>query len=474
MSPPSDTPNGVPTAAAIYTRISKDRTGEELGVTRQEQDCRDLAETKGWTIASTYSDNDISAFDHRKTRPAYEQLLADIESGTIDGLIAYHSDRLYRQPKDLERLITLIESSRIPIAVVAEGDIDLTNATGRGMARVVGAFNRMQSERSAERIQRKHKELAQAGRPAGGVRAYGYEHDKLTIRESEAAIIREVAERVLAGEAVTTLTAELNERGIPTAQNKRWYPSSMLNLLRGPRIGGFRQHKGVLYPAAWPAILDAPTYEALQKRLEPKASHRRPSKYMLSGGLIICGLCGASMSGNRGGTRSPVYVCPPGKHGACGGGSRRAAAVEEWVLEQVFDRIDGPELAQSVSAPDDSEQLKIESELEDAERRLEVLASTWATGDLTEMEWRSARGELASKRERLLRLLHVKDRAEVRPDVLRAAWPDLNVQQRRAVLGEVIERIFVHPAKPSGRRFDPSSIEIVWRDQANKKGYGHD
>ena len=46
----------------MYTRISRDLTGQGAGVARQEQDCRAKAEANGWTIANVYSDNDISAY----------------------------------------------------------------------------------------------------------------------------------------------------------------------------------------------------------------------------------------------------------------------------------------------------------------------------------------------------------------------------------------------------------------------------
>ncbi len=53
-----------PQRAAIYVRISDDREGQGLGVTRQEQDCRALAERLEWTLhphRPVYSDNDIGA-----------------------------------------------------------------------------------------------------------------------------------------------------------------------------------------------------------------------------------------------------------------------------------------------------------------------------------------------------------------------------------------------------------------------------
>lgn len=55
---------------AVYARISQDRSGDELGVTRQLEDCRAEAERRGWTVAEEYVDDDVSAFSGRK-RPAY-------------------------------------------------------------------------------------------------------------------------------------------------------------------------------------------------------------------------------------------------------------------------------------------------------------------------------------------------------------------------------------------------------------------
>ena len=67
------------TRAAVYLRISSDPSGQQLGVTRQREDCAKLCAAKGWTPVE-YLDNDVSA-SNGKHRPAYEQMLADIESG---------------------------------------------------------------------------------------------------------------------------------------------------------------------------------------------------------------------------------------------------------------------------------------------------------------------------------------------------------------------------------------------------------
>ncbi|MGO4342895.1 recombinase family protein [Pedococcus sp. 2YAF34] len=57
-------------AAAIYARVSQDRTGEALGVRRRLQDCRAETERRGWPVVAEFVDDDVSAHSG-KVRPQY-------------------------------------------------------------------------------------------------------------------------------------------------------------------------------------------------------------------------------------------------------------------------------------------------------------------------------------------------------------------------------------------------------------------
>src|SRR5687768_2451339 len=98
--------------AAIYTRLSIDRTGDGLGVERQEADCRALASKHGWRVTAVYSDNSISAFNGA-TRPGYEQLLLAVQRGEVDVVIAWSHDRLNRRPRELERYVDVCETAQL-------------------------------------------------------------------------------------------------------------------------------------------------------------------------------------------------------------------------------------------------------------------------------------------------------------------------------------------------------------------------
>ena len=85
--------------AAIYLRISLDKTGEELGVDRQREDCEEIARQRGWKVVETYVDNSISASKRTVRRPAYDRMVADHAAGKFQALVCWDLDRLTRQPR---------------------------------------------------------------------------------------------------------------------------------------------------------------------------------------------------------------------------------------------------------------------------------------------------------------------------------------------------------------------------------------
>src|SRR5215217_1828137 len=188
------------TAAAIYARISSDPDREGLGVQRQEADARKLCEARGWTVVETFIDNDRTAYDQRKDRPRYRAMLDAIKDGRIDVVVAWHPDRLHRQARELVDFIDLVNEHGTHIETVTAGEYDLATASGRMQARIIGAVAEHESEHKSERIRRKLEANAAAGKHHGGSRPYGWRNDRVHLVETEAEVVRDAAERLLAGE----------------------------------------------------------------------------------------------------------------------------------------------------------------------------------------------------------------------------------------------------------------------------------
>jgi DNA invertase Pin-like site-specific DNA recombinase len=196
-----------PKRPAAYLRISSDRFGLEAGVDRQSEDAEDTRKRLAWgPFAKIYKENDTSAFKKRKVtrpdgtidwvviRPKFRQLLADLASGAIDGVIFYDLDRLVRQPRDLEDLIDVVEYVQRPAVGATGGRINLINDSHRHMARMMCVMALKSSEDTSRRVARMHLACAQDGKVQGRI-AYGWVRkgtDKGKIITDEARIVEDI------------------------------------------------------------------------------------------------------------------------------------------------------------------------------------------------------------------------------------------------------------------------------------------
>lgn len=242
--------------AAIYVRISQDRSGAGLGVERQEQDCRKLAESLGWRVAQVFCDNDTSAYSGRR-RPQYEALLAAIEAGEVKGCWpGIPTD--CTAPRELETYIDTSERHGAVTHTVQTGIWDLSTPSGRMLARQLGAVSRYESEHKGERIRRAREQQAKAGRFHGGIRPFGFESDGVTVRPVEAAEVVKMVESVVGGISLRSIVRDLNERGVLTATGKPWRSQYVRELICAPRIAGLSVHHGEIAGiAVWPALVPA-------------------------------------------------------------------------------------------------------------------------------------------------------------------------------------------------------------------------
>lgn len=454
--------------SAIYCRISQDRGGTGLGVERQEQLCRDLAQRKGWDVVEVLVDNDLSAY-RGAPRPAYDRLLAGMQEGTYDAVVVVDQDRLTRHTRELEDFIGVADRSGTALATVS-GDLDLSTSDGRFRARIMGAVARQESEKKSERIRRQRDQAAKRGVSHGGRRAYGYKPGGHDVDPAEAVNVVEAVERFLAGESLPRIAADWNARGIRSSSGKEWTTTSLRVMLAGPRLAALRVHRGeVVGDAVWPAIIDRDTHERLRAILgDPRRTQRgRPPKHLLTG-LLRCGRCEARMSSSTrpGGAKRYVCYSSPGRPG-CGGVSVVAEGIEGEVTEQVLSVLAGPALAAAArSRPSSALAERIRAD----EEKLEQLAVDYAQDRITRAEWLTVR-EAVQARIDVARAELGEQEAGAALDGLptdekglRAAWEAADVPTRREILTAVVERIVVNPASLRGRRaFDPNRINVVWR-----------
>jgi site-specific DNA recombinase len=441
--------------AAIYCRISLDREGEGQGVDRQLADCRALIQERSWVEAATCLDNDISAFNGRK-RPGFERLLEMLKNQEVDTVVVWKTDRLARRGRDLQRFLDAAGTATLTSCTEPE----FTGATGLLMLRIINGFAEHESGVKSERVARKMKEKAERGDPhAGGKRTFGFTADGKTLQEQEACLLRQAAQRILAGETLTAVLTDWTRQGVPTPAGGRWSPSNLSRLLRSPKLAGLREYHGELHQGTWPAVLDRPTWERLRATLgqRKQVSGR---KYLLTG-LLVCGRCGAHMTGGaRSGNGTISYKCRSPIMGGCGRCSIAITRAEPYVTRTVLAALEGIERHQE--AGDEAQALlealrAAEADLAQASRdhyveklisREEYLAVK------PDLEWRidALRKQVASLS---------RDIDKIGPDVAEQ-WETQSLSWRQSVLKAVLDEVVVHPGLGT-RAAIGDRLTLAWR-----------
>lgn len=489
--------------AAVYCRISDDRSGKEAGVTRQREDCIALVEGNGWALVQddqhdTFTDNDISAFTGRK-RPAYARLVEAVTAGEVDYIVTWHNDRLHRRPVELEGLITLVERTKVKVATVKAGEFDLATRQGITMARLGVTIANDASMATRERVQRAMLERAQQGKVHGALRTYGYDGRRnddgthtLEVVPAEAAVIREAARRVLGGEGLLSVVRDFNARSIPSLRGGQWSRSTLRGVLVSARVAGWREHtpgrtndnqQGSLWrggefvaKAEWKGILTRQQVERLRRSLTDPARARGTNgrSYLLSGGLVRCH-CGTPMRGRPGRDGQRDYTCsaPPVGRG-CGRVSIKADALEEFVLDQTQEWIEHnhAQLAQRLGADSADAAGEAVALVSSLETDLAALGDDFGHGRITRPEWMAAREPLKARLEAARRDLARRDGAESLALISgglvawerkwRAAERAGLLDRQRALLRAALVAVTVGPAVRGRNRFDADRVTLEW------------
>jgi site-specific DNA recombinase len=467
--------------AALYTRISKDREGAGLGVERQRADCAELAEQLGWTVVETLSDNDISAYSGR-VRPGYDALCAAIEGERVQAVIAWHPDRMHRRPIELEAFIDLCDRKGIEVRTVRAGPVDLSTASGKMVARMLGAAARHEVEHSVERQKRAKQQAALDGRYRGGRRAFGYEGKpdggKVSgkLRPDEADAIRKAADDVLGGLSLRQVARDWNAAGLRTSFGGNTFNSrEVRKILLRPRNAGIALHEGKRVAAGeWDAVIDPDTLAAVEAVLRDPARRVTASterKYQGSG-VYICGKCGARVvaaAHNR--TRSNgwrrTYTCSHAKHLG-----RDIEHLDAYIDELVIGRLSKPDAAIVLGGPVGEDVSALQVQREGLRARLDELSAMFADGSIDGPQLKRGTAELRAQLDSADAQLAAARSASAMAnlvlagDDLLATW----IASPPDVRGKAIDALMtvtILPAgrgrRPGGSYFDPETVEIRWK-----------
>jgi DNA invertase Pin-like site-specific DNA recombinase len=295
--------------AVIYTRVSADRDGDGRSVDEQAAACRTDCDRNGWSVVKVLTDNDRGASRwSRADRPAYAELTTLLASGTVDVLVTWEASRAQRDLAVYVQLRDLCSGHGVRWSYNGRA-YDLADDDDRFATGMDALMSEREAGLTRKRVLRSVEARAASGRPHGQLHdGYRIEFDASTGKPARRVldperepIIREIVNRLLAGDSAYAIAQDLNARGLTTSTGKPWRGQNIAQRAKSPTIAGLRLHRGEVLPdvtAKWPRIISEKEHHQLVALLsDPQRKHNREGpkvKHLLTG-IARCGVCSATV-----------------------------------------------------------------------------------------------------------------------------------------------------------------------------------
>ena len=366
---------------ALYCRLSQDDgiEGDSNSIQNQKAILQKFAEDHHFPSPCFYVDDGFSGGTFQ--RPAFQQMISDMENGEIGIIVTKDLSRLGRNQLHTGLYI----EERFPMFgvryIAINDNVDTDSSESNDLMPFKNLFNEWFIRDTSRKIRAVLKAKAERGERLGSRAPYGYrkapDTKKLIVDEEAAAIVRRIfamcasgsgpsqIARILKKEQILTPTMYAYTRyGIThtcldTAHPYNWSDSAIANLLENEIYLGntvnmkystksYKDKRRVEHPReecmvfenTHPALITREVWDMVQRVRKNKRRLTKMEEQNKYSGLVFCADCGSNMVLHRAHTMSASYnhfTCRTYKKDgeACTGHYIRECVLDEVVLEDL-------------------------------------------------------------------------------------------------------------------------------------------
>ena len=366
---------------ALYCRLSQDDglDGDSNSIQNQKSILQRFAEDHYFPNPCFYVDDGFSGGNFQ--RPAFQQMIADMENGKIGIIVTKDLSRLGRNQLHTGLYI----EERFPMFgvryIAINDNVDTENAESNDLMPFKNLFNEWFIRDTSRKIRAVQKAKAERGERLGTRAPYGYTIDpetkKLIIDEEAAAVVKRIFALCAAGNGpsriATILTKEkvfcpsyytyqkygLTHSVLDVTKPYHWSDSAVANLLESEFYLGntvnyrfstksYKDKRKIEHPReeclvfenTHPAIIPKEVWDIVQRVRKNKRRRTKMDEQNKYSGLVICADCGKAMVLHRAHTMSADYnhfTCRTYKKDgeACTAHYIRECILDEIVLEDL-------------------------------------------------------------------------------------------------------------------------------------------
>lgn len=366
---------------ALYCRLSQDDglEGDSNSIQNQKNILQKFAEDHHFPNPCFYVDDGFSGGNFQ--RPAFQQMISDMENGEIGIIVTKDLSRLGRNQLHTGLYI----EERFPMFgvryIAINDNVDTDSSESNDLMPFKNLFNEWFIRDTSRKIRAVLKAKAERGERLGTRAPYGYIKDpetkKLAVDDEAAAIVRRIfamcasgngpsqIARILKKEQVLTPTMYaytrygMNHICLDTAHPYNWSDSAIANLLENEIYLGntvnmkystksykdkrrveHSREECLVFKDTHPALITQEVWDIVQR---VRKNRRRPTKMEEQNkysGLVFCADCGSNMVLHRARTMSASYnhfTCRTYKKDgeSCTGHYIRECVLDEVVLEDL-------------------------------------------------------------------------------------------------------------------------------------------
>ena len=325
----------------LYARLSNDDDPAQNSLQNQQEICRAFAEKKGWSIAGSSADDNISGMNF--SRRGLDILTAAVQAKQVDAVLVKDLSRLGRHRTQTALFIDFLRQQQVRVISVTEG-VDTFCEEDDLMIGVRGLMNDYYAKDIGKKIRAGYRQKQKNGLVI--TPPFGYWKDKNTGQikvDTEAAVtVRHIYSLYLHGCGQKEIARRLNSLGRKTPAQIRaerlgydsqkshktrdgqflWTYASVKNVLAeeaytGVLVNHRREYLGgkaravsetdwLRHENFYPVIIEKAIWQQVQMRLKqqarPAVNNRTKHRYA---GLLTCQECGNVFS--------PMIRCWNGK-----------------------------------------------------------------------------------------------------------------------------------------------------------------
>jgi site-specific DNA recombinase len=447
-SPSRTKPTTSSKRAVGVVRVSRvgDRSGEQfVSPTEQAERIRSACTRDGLKLMEVVEELDVSGGASLDRRPGLSRAIELVEEHKADVLVVAFFDRLVRSLRVQTEIVERVEAAGGKILAVDVGQVTNGSAGQWLSGTMLGAVSEYARRVTAERTtDAKRRAVARGVAPYPNVPP-GYRRaadGSIEPHPKQARTVAKAFKLRAGGATVMEVRAYLREHGIERSFH------GTTSLLASRVVRGELRFGELVNTESHKPIVDEQTWQAVQRMSSPRGRRAKSERLLARLGVLRCATCGARMvvgTANHGAYH--LYRCPP--VGNCPQRVTIAAEIaERTVTHAVKELLAGMRGTASL----DDGIADAEHEFAQAEQELDATVEAFTGLD-----------DVQSARKRLNALREVRDRSRDRLAELQAAalpavtisasgdWDQLTLDERRALIRAVVERVDVAPGRGSGR-----------------------